>query len=429
MSSHSSTGRPAHPLAQHVSVLNTLDPDEPRLDDLDPLRAVVEGARVVAIGEGAHFVREFALARARLLRYLLERCGFTTVAVEMGAGEAAAVNPWLAGEGDEGDLSGVAGLHTINLFGELLRWLRRYNRGGSRPVEIVGIDLPNTLTLRPDLDPVADYLRVVDEGISGMVAGVLRTAGAITGASAAASAPRWADLDAAGQESLTAGLARLSLRMRALEPLYVARSDQHSYDVARRHLEAACHTDYMLRAMNTLFSGTGLPDDTSVRDHYMATCLQWHLDRLDPDTRVVMVAHNNHIQKTLVTYDGYPTALPMGHHLARGLGGHYRAVGLTHTAGEVPDMVWPAEDSPVGFAVASVPLDSPPPGSLERALADAGLATDITLTDLRSADPAVTSLRSMRSQSATMDTPVARSFDAVLCTPTATTDDTATFTA
>ncbi|TDE48504.1 erythromycin esterase family protein [Nonomuraea mesophila] len=423
-----SSGHSAHPLAGHITVLNTVDPDEPLLDDLHPLRAIVEDARVVAIGEGAHFVHEFTLARARLLRYLLEHCGFTVVALEMGSGDAAAVNPWLAGEGDEDDLSQVAGRHTVNLFGELLRRLRRYNRDRSHPVQIVGIDLPNSLTLLPDLDPVAGYLRMVDEGITDMVAGLLRTAGAITGASAAASAPRWASLDPADQESLTAGLARLSLRMRALEPLYVARSDQHDYDVARRHLEAACHTDYMLRAMNTLLSGSGLPDDTSIRDHYMALCVTWHLERLGPDDRVIVVAHNNHIQKTLVTYDGYPTALPMGHHLARGLGRHYRAVGLTHTAGEVPDMVWPAEDSPVGFTIEPVRLDAPPPGSLERALVDAGLAAGVTLTDLRSPDPEVRALDSIRSQSATMDTPVAQTFDAVLCTPTATTDPTTTFT-
>jgi erythromycin esterase len=155
--------------------------------------------------------------------------------------------------------------------------------------------------------------------------------------------------------------------------------------------------------------------------------VRWHLDRLAPDARLVVIAHNNHIQKSPVIYEGYPTALPMGHHLARDLGGHYRAVGLTHTAGHVPDMVWPAEDSPVGFRVETVTMDAPPPGSLERALADAGLDAEITLTDLRSPDPAVTSLERIRSQGAVMDLPVAQTFDAVLCTPTATTDGTITF--
>ncbi|MEV0237057.1 erythromycin esterase family protein [Nonomuraea sp. NPDC050786] len=410
-------------LSEHTAVLNTLDPDAPALDDLEPLRGVIEDARVVGIGEGAHFVHEFTLARARLLRFLVERCAFTHVALELGSAQAADVNPWLAGEGDESDLHRLSGPLTLGIFGELLRWLRRYNASRPRPVQIVGIDLPNTLTLLPDLDPVADYLRLVDPDIADLVAGVLSAAGEITGGSAAVSGPRWGSLDPAFQDSLTAGLARLSTRLSALEPIYVSRSDQHRYDAARRHLDAACHTDYMLRAMNDLFSGRGATGDTSARDHYMAASVQWHLARADAGARMVLVAHNSHIQKTPVTFDGYLAGLPMGHYLARDLGRQYRAVALTHTAGQVPEMSVTAGDSPVGFTVAPVTLDAPPPGSVERALADAGLGGAVTLTDLRSS----TSLDRIRSQSAYVDTPLHEAFDAVMSAPTATTDPTVNF--
>ncbi|MEH0938521.1 erythromycin esterase family protein [Micromonospora psammae] len=427
MTSRNSSGHPAHLLNGHTAVLRTLDPDQPALHDLEPLRAIVEDSRVVSIGEGAHFVHEFTLARARLLRYLVERCGFTVLACELGAGEAAAVNPWLAGAGDDADLPQVTGALSAGLFGELLRWLRRYNRSRSQPLQILGIDLPNTLTLRPDLDPVADYLRLVDADAADLLATVLPTADQITGGSAAVSAPRWASLGTARQHALTACLAKLSLRARALEPIYVSRSDRRRYDTVRRHLDAACHTDYMLQAMNDLFSGGGLSGDTSIRDYYMATTVQWHLDHTGPDTRVVVIAHNNHIQKTPVTFDGHLTALPMGHYLARSLGRQYRAVALTHTADGVPEMAFPAEASPVGFAVEQVRLGTPPPGSVEKALAEAGLDTAITLTDLRSPEPAVASLAGIRSQSAAMETNLQQAFDAVLCSPTATRDTTVNF--
>ncbi|MET7332912.1 erythromycin esterase family protein [Nonomuraea sp. NPDC005650] len=410
-------------LSGHPTVLSTLDPDDPVLDDLEPLRGVVSDAQVVGVGEGAHFVREFTLARARLLRFLLERCGFTDVAFELGSAQATAVNDWLAGDGDEADLPQLAGPLTLGVFGELLRWLRRYNRSRSRPVQIVGIDLPNTLTLRPDLDPVADYLRLVDPDLDDLVAGVLRVAGEITGGSAVVSAPAWAALGPAVQDSLTASLSRLSTRLRALEPLYVSRSDQHRYDTARRHLEAACHTDYMLRAMNDLFAGAGLPGDTSARDHYMALAVRWHLARAGSGARVVLVAHNNHLQKTPVTFDGHLAGLPMGHYLGRDLGPRYRAVALTHTDGRVPEMIVPVEGSPVGFGLDLVSLDAPAPGSVEGALLDAGLGGAVTLTDLRSCPP----LDRIRSQSAGVDTPLHEAFDAVLCTPTATADSSTMF--
>lgn len=116
--------------------------------------------------------------------------------------------------------------------------------------------------------------------------------------------------------------------------------------------------------------------------------------------------------------EGYPTALPAGYHLARALGPQYRAVGLTHTADRVPEMDWPAEDSPVGFTVGYVPVDPPAPGSVEKALVDAGFGGAVTVTDVRAAE----GLERIRSQSATMDVPVRETFDAVLSTPTATMD-------
>jgi erythromycin esterase len=137
--------------------LNTLDPSDPQLSDLEPLREALAGAHVVGVGEGAHFVEEFTLARARLLRYLVEECGFTTLALECGHAEAAAINPWLAGEGDDDGLPQLVGPLTVGVFGQLLRWLRDYNQSRPKPLQINGVDLPNTLTLNSDLARVDAY--------------------------------------------------------------------------------------------------------------------------------------------------------------------------------------------------------------------------------------------------------------------------------
>ncbi|MGC5054833.1 erythromycin esterase family protein [Micromonospora sp. DT48] len=411
-------------LRDRTAVLRTLDPAEPDLTDLAPLRTLLAGARVVGVGEGSHFVREFTLARARLLRYLVEECGLTILAFELGASEADALNPWLAGDGDDADLHRLAGPLTAGLFGELLSWLRRYNRSRPHPLGIVGIDLPNTLTLRPDLQPVADYLRGVDSEAAELLDRLFPVADEISGGSAAVSAPQWSALDPARQDALAAGLARLSLRMRALQPVYLSRSDPDRYATARRHLDAACHTEYMLRAMSDLFSGEGLPGDTSIRDHFMAATVQWHLSAAGPDARMAVVAHNNHIQKTPVCFDGTLTALPMGHYLAHGLGRDYRAVALTHTGDRVPEMAFPADGSPVGFTVEDVDVPAPAPGSVEQAVLDAGFTAKITLTDPRAAE---SPLASIRTQSAALETDVRQAFDAVLTTPTATRDHTVAF--
>jgi erythromycin esterase len=80
-----------------MHILDTLDPAAP-LDDLGWLDALADGARVVAIGESAHYNRESYLLRHRLLRYLAERHGFRTYAMESGHPEAHLVVSWLSGD-------------------------------------------------------------------------------------------------------------------------------------------------------------------------------------------------------------------------------------------------------------------------------------------------------------------------------------------
>ncbi len=98
----------------HAATLTTLDLHAP-LDDLEPLREIAGDARVVAVGENAHFVEEFSLARQRAMRFLAEHFGFSVFAFEFGFSEAFTLDSWLQGDGDEADLSSVRPLPTGEL--------------------------------------------------------------------------------------------------------------------------------------------------------------------------------------------------------------------------------------------------------------------------------------------------------------------------
>ncbi|MEU8681711.1 erythromycin esterase family protein [Streptomyces sp. NPDC048611] len=415
----------------HAHTLTTLDPQQSP-DDLEALREIVGDARVVAIGEGAHFVEEFSLARRRVLRFLAERCGFTVLAMEFGFSEAFPLDRWLQGAGDDGDLARVSRAAAEWGAADLMNWLRHHNRTSGHPLRFAGIDLPEAGgALRPALEPVADYLREVDPDALPLVDAALAVSDRFLEGvgSGAAAAPAWAGLEAAEQNELTAVLARLLLRLRAAEPLYVPRSGQRRFDIARRRVEAACHTDYIFQAMTALMSGRGRAADLAVREIYMAESVRWHLERAAPGTRIALVAHNSHIHKTELELGGGLTALPMGLHLQRMLGRDYRTVALVHTADQVPEMHLDA-NAAVGFTVAEAHLPPPEPGSVEAALTDAGLADRITLTDLRQAprDAQGAPLPlAIRSQSSTVHTPVSVAFDAVLSVPTVTRDRTVRF--
>ncbi len=68
-------------LRRHAVPLESLDPAGP-LDDLQGLRPMFEGARVVGLGEDNHGTREFFRVKHRLLRFLVEEMGFTRFAME-----------------------------------------------------------------------------------------------------------------------------------------------------------------------------------------------------------------------------------------------------------------------------------------------------------------------------------------------------------
>ncbi|MET8796359.1 erythromycin esterase family protein [Nocardia sp. NPDC004568] len=408
-------------LRDHAVQLAHLDPAAP-LDDLEPLRGAIGAARVVAIGENSHFITEFSLLRRRILRFLVERCGFTVLAFEYGFSEGFALDAWGRGAGSDDDLAAHLAAAIPVGVEEPLHWIRRYNATAEVPVRFAGIDIPAAGgSLLPALAPVADYLSQVDPEVVPAIREAMRIAGSFAGASAAAAAPAWARLASAEQNALSAILARLLIRVRALAPLYTARGDQREYEIARRRLEAACHADYGFRAMAGLYSGSGLTADTSARDAFMAESVLWHLERSGPEARVVLAAHNAHIQRTPVFFDGNLTGLPMGQYLHDRLGDDYFALALTGITGNTADMR-PDEDARFGFAIEDTPLPPPEPGSVEAAFADAGL--DLGLADLRRARAHTSGCPDrIRIQSSYVHTPVVNAFDAVLATATSTVSD------
>jgi erythromycin esterase len=175
----------------------------------------------------------------------------------------------------------------------------------------------------------------------------------------------------------------------------------------------------MIGAMTDVFAGRGLAGDASVRDRFMADTLLWHLDQA-PQDKIVVVAHNNHVQKTAVVFDGEFAAYPLGYYLHQVLRADYRAVALTHTADRVPEMAIGSGE--LGFTLVDTAVAPPSPGSVERFLLDLGLGDQVTLTSLR---PAADVSRQngfsrIRVQSEEQELDVADAFDGVLSVPSTT---------
>ena len=73
---------PAPPLPTHV--IRSISPTDVDFQDLEFLKAEIGPARVVMLGEPSHGEGNVFEAKIRLMRFLQQRMGFTTVAFESG---------------------------------------------------------------------------------------------------------------------------------------------------------------------------------------------------------------------------------------------------------------------------------------------------------------------------------------------------------
>lgn len=305
----------------------------------------------------------------------------------------------------------------------MARWLRLHNATSTHPLRLVGLDTP---VAGGDpalvLDALVELVQDADPDAVPLVRSAAETARRFTSPSRAASAPLRAQLPAADLDHLTATLARLALRMDSLRSLYIAKTGAERADLARRLLAVATTADADVAAtQDALFGGGGLPLEGSSRDRLMADCLHWHRQRLPASAKVVLLAHNSHVQKVPVSWPGYGlAALTLGSYLAEELGGDYRAIALTHQARRVPE-INPVAGAPEGFEVQETALDAPPAGGVEALLAAAGAVGRSVVLPLASVVADAGSAPSaIGAQSAWMPMDVGAAFDAVVSVPTVT---------
>jgi erythromycin esterase len=403
-------------ICDHAIVADSLDPQAP-LDDLEPLREVIGDARVVAIGENAHHLREFYLLRHRLLRYLVERCGFTVYALEAPFTEGHALDAWVrAGPGtvQEAAAAGMAmGLGRCREMYELLAWIRAQNQVRTSPLRCVGTDVPGSGgSPLPALQDVVDYLRRSDPDALPLLEQAIGLADSFHDTTTVATLSRYDALDRSSQDALSAILSQLLARMNRMTSYQRSQLRAREHAAALHHLRGAWYLDNLHRAAAT----EGFMAASTFRDAFIAESVMRLLQDGTSDTRIVLAAHNWHIQKTPVAHHGAVDLLPAGYHLAEALADGYVAIAATANRGRTAQLHLIPEH-PSGFEFRDAPLPPPVEGSIEAALAT---RAPLALADLRAARPAshdADSFQRMRMVDDFMEIPVFDAFDAVAQVP------------
>lgn len=303
-------------ITRNAVSLTTTDPTAP-LTDIASFGTMVGNAHVVGLGENTHGTREFQLEKHRYIRYLIESKGFTHVALEATFADAELINQYvLTGQGDPAKLLSALRLWINNTQEvlDLIKWIRQWNTTApaNARVQFYGFDFQQP---GGALDSVEAYIGRVDAANSAYVRQRYlcfdphKSYGSSYGAPIGGYALRLPTSRAA----CALGAKEVNELFVNSKVAYIARSSADQY-------ERALHSTRLVQQWEAF--GSTLTNSTLSnvsRDASMFENVQFIRARGGPDSKIVLWAHNDHIQRS---------GNLMGGLLSRALAKDYVAMGF-----------------------------------------------------------------------------------------------------
>ena len=340
-------------LAANAIRLNTVEAGH-GFADMQPLKKIVDKARIVSLGEATHGTREFFQLKHRMLEFLVSEMGFNIFAIEATMPESFDINEYvLTGKGDP--VKGLAGIYFWTWDTEevlaMIQWMRHYNADPkhTRKVKFYGFDMQSA----PRAAKVTlAYLRRVDPPqaeVAEKALGILANP---------YTEPTFIQLTkekkAAAAETIGTVLSGFDNHKQE----YIKRTGADDWTIARQHAQVLAQNIEM--QSQDFFSVAG----SSIRDRSMAENVRWILDHEGPDAKAVLWAHNGHVATNNQGIEW------MGSHLRRMFGADMFVFGFAFNQGgfQAIEMPFPSERGLRPFNV-----EPAPEGSLDAMLAAAGL--------------------------------------------------------
>ena len=331
------------------------------LRDLESIREMVGGSRVVGVGESAHGIQEFLALRQRIVEFLVQRMGFTAVALESGLPESKIVYDYVLGGAEAPRLWDDGFTWQMSMFSgtrTLIEWMRSYNQNPvhKRKIHFYGMDIAGAKgSWAPALRQVLTYLnkvepkfgREIQDRLLPLVEKFARPGP--TAADFTASNDAYSKLPSSERDAIAAAINELSDRFDLLRVSYLAASNPPEYDWARQialnlRYENAVVTSYEARNRENAI--------WNARDRAMADNVRWIEQREGPGGGVAVLAHNGHIQK-VTSVQVNPNQACMGMFLSSLLGDDYRNIGFTFNQGAMWDgSGYDLHNAPLGLAEA-----------------------------------------------------------------------------
>ncbi|MGE9312781.1 erythromycin esterase family protein [Niabella sp. CJ426] len=306
--------------------------------DLYAVKEMIGEARVVALGEPAHGYREPLAFRNRLFKFLVQHCGFTTMAVEGGLAESQLAADYISGGAGTAETAAaslsIGDPAPENI--ELLKWMRQYNADTAHKIKLrlYGMDIQivgfpgDTKPNHTALSQVLAYLGQVDT-VSARRANI-----DLVFYMTQMSVVKYPLLSLKDQLALTAILENIVALLERQRIDFIGRSSREQYEWAYRNTIAALQRDRMMRVMPPDQPGKIPPEAwkaMNARDAAMADNINWMLNTAANGGKVFIFAHNAHVKNAPTTggvWDAFarpPTSA--GQYLKSILGSNYFVIG------------------------------------------------------------------------------------------------------
>lgn len=337
-----------------------------RESDLAWLNDAVGDARIVALGEATHGTREFFQAKDRIIRYLVRELDFDIVAMEVSWPEANLMNDYVqTGAGNvDGLLSDLLfWIYNTEEVREMLMWLSAHNQGAgvAGPIQFAGFDMQKPgLALRN----VERFVEAVDPAGFADFAARYDCMRPFVNDYRNQREAFFTSADADTQERCTADAGEAWA-------LLIERRDAYEAASSPAEFEHALRSARIVVQKIEMDLGIVATDSGNVRDGFMAENSMWLLEQAGPDAKMVIWAHNAHVN----TLDDW-----MGAHLDAAYGDDMVVMGFTFFEGSVNARGLNEADQTVEV---EMPRDVPPPpaDAYEHHFESAGL--DAFALDLR----------------------------------------------
>lgn len=265
--------------------------------DLLPLEYAIGTARIVALGEPMHGAHEPLEFRNRLFRFLVERKGFTAIALESGFTESLGARSFVEdGEGDA-ETTVQKGLPPLPENRELIQWMRDYNAAaasaGHHKVRLYGIDM--TAGGRKNgpwltIDCALTYLSLADPTAAQNIRQSLGDT--LSGIDAR----EFGSLPPAAQTAFETSIQTITQATQKSRKSLIKHSSEDQYHWALHNLEAARQLARCLpitpqpQASHSLWVHA-----TECRDARMAANVQWAVENEGQRGRLLVFAHDGHV--------------------------------------------------------------------------------------------------------------------------------------